>query len=80
MPDVLKVYLENCYGGMTGYKSVTDKLLINGPNQIPKLIYNKLANINKKSSMKMAMENFLGASLIHNAKYVLAKINKKGVK
>lgn len=28
----------------------------------------------------MAMENFLGASLIHNAKYVLAKIKKKGTK
>lgn len=65
---------------MQKYKGLTHKLLVTGINFIPKEIEAKLASINKRSSIKMAMENFLGASLIHNAKYVLAKIKKKGIR
>lgn len=65
---------------MQKYKSAADKMLIQGINLIPKEISDKLGSINKRSSIKMAIENFLGASLIHNAKYVLAKINKKAIK
>lgn len=76
LPEVLVSYFTSIHNP-NQYKSVNEKFLMEGINYIPKEIRAKLGKINRNSSIKMAVENFLGASLINNIKYLLAKINKK---
>ena len=53
---------------------------MNGISALPKDIEAWLGSVNKNSSFKMAMSNFLGGSLSGNIKYLLAKLSKKGQK